>query len=152
MTDPQKFIDRMLEAENLTDYLEDEDADYLIDWGVTQLREKLGQIEDDSIAGEFANNLMGFIRKLNQIAGNLENVLPANVFQLADRHQKAFGGPERDLIQSDYLKPASDLVVMTPRQAIDYLLKWPFPEEKLPSEESPSSNNDQSSEEDSSSE
>ena len=129
MVEPQTFIDRMLETENLTDYLEDKDADYLIDWGVTQLRERLAQIEDVSIAGEFANNLMSFMRKLNQIAGNLDNVLPDEVLQLADRHQKAFGGPDQNLTQGDFLKPASDLAAMKPRQAIDYLIKWPFPEE-----------------------
>ena len=122
MADPQKFVDRMLEAENLTDYLEDGDADYLINWGVAQLRESIGKIEDITTAGEYTNNLMGFLRTLNQIAGNLGNIQPGDLVQLAERRQKAFG-PGRDLTPGDYLEAASRLETMTPRQAIDYLLQ-----------------------------
>ncbi len=35
--DRQILIDRLLESENLTDNLEDEDANVLIKWGIAQL-------------------------------------------------------------------------------------------------------------------
>ena len=127
MADPQKFIDRLLEAENLTDYLEDEDADYLINWGVAQLREIIGKIEDITTAGECANDLMGFLRTLNQITGNLDNIRQDDLVQLAGYRQKAFG-PGQDLAPGDYLEATSRLEAMTPRQAIDYLLQGLLPE------------------------
>ena len=145
MADPQKFIDRMLETENLTDCLEDDDADYLINWGITQLREIIGKAEDITMAGEYTNDLMGFMRSLNQIAGNLGNIQKGDLVQLAEHRQKAFG-PGRDLTPGDYLEAASRLEAMTPRQAIDYLLRWLLPEESSSSEDSSPSNEDSSPE------
>ena len=79
MIDPQNFIDRMLETENLTDALEDEDADYLLNWGVAQLKEKLGKFDDKKDAGEYTNALMSFMRTVNQITGNLESIQPEDL-------------------------------------------------------------------------
>jgi hypothetical protein len=126
MADPQNFIDRMLETENLSEYLEDEDADYLINWGVAQLKENIGKIEDINAAGEYTNDLMGFMRILNQIAGNLDNIQQDKLVQLAGRRQKAFG-PGRELAPEEYGAVTSCLEAMTPRQALDYLLQWLLP-------------------------
>jgi hypothetical protein len=76
MIDPQIFIDKMLETENLTDALEDEQANFLFNWGVDKLKQKLGEFTDSEAAGEYTNALMGFMRYLNQIAGDLENLQP----------------------------------------------------------------------------
>ncbi len=126
MIDPQNFIEHMLEAENLSDYLEDDDADYLINWGVAQLKEKIAKIENTPSAGEFANNLMGFMRTLNQVAGNLENVRQGDLAKLAEYHQKTFGAG-RDPAAKDYQEAASRLKAMAPRQAMDYILQWLLP-------------------------
>ena len=122
MIDPQNFISRMLEVENLTDALEDEDANYLLNWGVAQLKLKLGNIEDREAAGEYTNDLMGFLRALNQVTGNLENLQPEGLVQLAERRQKAFG-PGQEPAVENYDKAIARLKMMTPRQAIDYLLQ-----------------------------
>jgi hypothetical protein len=149
MADQQKFIDRMLEAENLTDYLEDDDADYLTNWGIAQLKEIIGKIEDIPTAGEYTNYLMGFLRTLNQITGNLDNIQQDDLVQLVERRQKAFG-PWRDLTPGDYIEATSRLEAMTPRQAIDYLLRWLLPEKSLSSEDGSPSKENLSSKEDSS--
>jgi len=128
MTDPQNFIDRMLEVENLTDSLEDEDADYLLNWGVTQLKQKLGDIEDSEFAGEYTNDLMGFIRILNQIAGNLANIQPEDLAQVAECRQKALG-PEPGLAAVACAEAITLLKQMTPRQAVEYLLQTCMKEE-----------------------
>ena len=135
MSDLKIFIDRMLETENLTDCLEDEDADYLINWGIARLREIVGNIEDIPLAGEATNDLMRFMRLLNQIAGHLNNIQQDNLVLLAEYHQKA-SGPGRDLKPGDYLEAVSRLEAMTPRQAIDYLLLWFLPEENSSSGDS----------------
>ena len=128
MINPQNFIDRILEVENLTDSLEDEDADYLLNWGVTQLKQKLGYIEDSETAGEYTNDLMGFMRMLNQIAGNLEDIQPENLAQLAEYRQKALG-PEQELAAVAYAEAITLLKPMTPRQAVEYLLQTYLREE-----------------------
>ena len=145
MVDPQLFIDRLLETENLTDYLEDDDADYLIHWGIIQLKGIIAEAEDLATAGEMTNNLMGFMRTLNQTTGHLHNIQQNDLVRLADYHQKTFG-PGRDLAPGDYLEATSQLKAMTPRQALDYLLNW------LLLEENPSSNESTPSQESSTSE
>ena len=122
MVEPQNFIDRMLEVENLTDALEDDDADYLLNWGVEQLKGSLSRIEDMEAAGEYANNLMGFMRTLNQIAGDLENIQPESLVQLEERRQKALGSEQGQA--ADSIEVASTrLKMLTPHQALEYLLQ-----------------------------
>jgi hypothetical protein len=122
MFDPQNFIDRMLETENLTDALEDEDADYLLNWGVAQLKEQLGNIEDSETAGEYTNALMGFMRTVNQIAGNLESIQPEDLVQLGELQKKAFG-PGQEPSMDAYGETAARLKLMTPHQSVEYLLQ-----------------------------
>jgi hypothetical protein len=122
MVDQRNFIDRMLEVENLTDALEDDDAKLLLNWGVKQLKQKLSSIEDNEAAGEYSNNLMGFMRTLNQIAGNLENVQPESLAQLAEYRRKALG-PRQELAGEAYKDIAARIKEMTPRKAIEYLLQ-----------------------------
>jgi hypothetical protein len=128
MIDQQIFIDRMLETENLTDALEDEQANFLLNWGVAQLKQKLGEIEGNEAAGEYTNALMGFMRSLNQIAGDLENVQPERLVQLAERRRKAFGTGQEVAAEAS-VEVAARLKLMTPHEAIEYLL------ETLPKEE-----------------
>jgi hypothetical protein len=112
----------MLETENLTDALEDDDADFLLNWGVVQLKQKLGEFEDREAAGEYTNNLMGFMRTLNQISGDLENIQPEDLPILAEHRQKAFG-PRQESAADTYDEAATRLKGMTPRQALEYLLQ-----------------------------
>jgi hypothetical protein len=122
MVDPQNFIDRMLETESLTDKLEDEQADLLLKWGVIQLKQKLAEIEDGEAAGEYTNALMGFMRTLNQIAGDLENLQPESLVQLAERRKKALGAGQ-EMAAGASQEMAARLKAMTPRQAIEFLLQ-----------------------------
>ena len=132
MIDPQNLIDRMLEVENLTDALEDQDADHLLAWGAAQIREAAQKLDDPDAAGEFANNLMGFMRSLNRIAGNPGDVQPDDLAQLAERSRKAFG-PGREPAAQEYAETAAHLAAMTPRQVMDSLLAWLAPTENPPS-------------------
>jgi hypothetical protein len=122
MIDPQSFIDRMLETESLTDALEDEPADLLLKWGVVQLKQKLAEIEDVEAAGEYTNILMGFIRALNQIAGDLENLQPESLVQLVECRKKALGAGQ-EMAAGAFQEMAARLRAMTPHQAIEFLLQ-----------------------------
>lgn len=122
MTDPQNFIDRMLEVENLTDSLEDEDADYFLNWGIAKLKEQLEKTDDNDAAGEYTNDLMCFMRTLNQIAGNLEYIQPEELAELAACRQRALGS-EQGLTKARFGDAATILKTMAQRQAVEYLLQ-----------------------------
>jgi hypothetical protein len=122
MIDPQIFIDRMLEVENLTNALEDEEAKFLLDWGIARLKEKLSRIDNNEAAGEYTNNLLGYMRAVNRIAGNLENVRPESLAELAEL-RKIAAGTDQEVATKDLEAAASRLKVMTPRQALEILLQ-----------------------------
>jgi hypothetical protein len=50
--DRQTAIDRITETENLTDGLEDDDANWLLDWGIARVDGLVTGIADEDAAGE----------------------------------------------------------------------------------------------------
>jgi hypothetical protein len=67
--DRQRFVDRILESENLTDELEDTEAQWLINWGTEQLNLIIVTSKDEAAVGEKVTALMAVIQKINRIAG-----------------------------------------------------------------------------------
>jgi hypothetical protein len=65
---------------------------------------------------------MGFMRTLNQIAGDLENLQPESLVQLAERRKKALGAGQ-EMAAGASQEMAARLKAMTPRQAIEFLLQ-----------------------------
>jgi hypothetical protein len=65
--------DRILETENLTDNLEDAEADWLINWAIAQLPAVLNGAENEDIAGERLGMLMAIMRRLNRIVPDRAN-------------------------------------------------------------------------------
>jgi len=93
--DVSEAKDRMLEVENLTDALEDDDANWLLDWGTKQVGPLIQGIADDDQAGEKVNQLMGVMRSVNRITGD-RNAAPPDeladdIHQLVDKYNAAFG-------------------------------------------------------------
>src|SRR5437016_5998938 len=66
----QAYIDRILEAENLTDNLQDEPANLLLHWGTSRVRSSLKDVADDEQAGQRVNAIMAVMRQINRIVGN----------------------------------------------------------------------------------
>ena len=125
MIDPQILIDRMLENENLTDNLDDQDADWLLDWGADRLRE-LADSATMEAAEEKAGALMKFMRGLNRLAGALPVVEPADLAGLLEQYAAAFGG-SRKASQGDFAQAAAKVASMKPREALQYLINWSRP-------------------------
>lgn len=93
--DVSEAKDRMLEVENLTDALEDDDANWLLDWGTKQVGTLIQGIADDDQAGEKVTQLMGVMRSVNRITGD-RNAAPPDeladdIHQLVDKYNAAFG-------------------------------------------------------------
>jgi hypothetical protein len=96
--DRQIAIDRITETENLTDGLEDDDANWLLDWGIGHVDGLVTGIADEDAAGDKLNQLMAVMRTLNQIASNRAakppDALAADIRTFLERYQQAFGAPE----------------------------------------------------------
>jgi hypothetical protein len=95
--DRQTAIDRITETENLTDGLEDDDANWLLDWGIAQVDGLVTGIKDEVAAGEKLNQLMSVMRTLNQIAADrtakAPDALAGDIRTFLQRYQQAFGAP-----------------------------------------------------------
>lgn len=74
--DKERFIEQILETENLTDTLEDNDASWLLDWGIGKLDTVLQGITDRETAGRCVSALMAVMRKMNTIVGSYADKTP----------------------------------------------------------------------------
>jgi hypothetical protein len=63
----QMAIDRISEIGNLTDNLDDDTASWLIRWGIEKSTALIADIADVEEAGAKLNNVMAFMRKINEI-------------------------------------------------------------------------------------
>ncbi len=124
--DQQIAIDRILETENLTDGLEDNDARWLLDWGIARLPTLIDKTEDEDAAGAKVNDLMVVMRKVNQIisargSGSAED-LAVTIQELNLAISRLFGRT-RALSSKNALSLANSLQTGTPRQAMQSLIE-----------------------------
>lgn len=121
--DRQLFVDRILESENLTDQLEDDEADTLLNWGISQIDNLLEDVHDEEAAGEKINQLMHVMRGLNSLAGNPSRASQEAIADLLNRYSKMVGrsvGVEEDERRS----VAKNVSEMQPGEAIQHLKEW----------------------------
>lgn len=123
----QAAIDRILETENLTDGLEDEDANWLLDWGVDQVPELIGGINDNEAAGTKVNELMAVMRRLNQITADRAvkppQALAEDIQTLAQAYRQAFGAG-REAGPEEARKLAQSLAQNSPHDTLVTLIDW----------------------------
>jgi hypothetical protein len=109
--DRQTAIDRITETENLTDGLEDDDANWLLDWGIAHVDGLVTGIKDEDAAGEKLNQLMAVMRSLNQIAADRAakppDALAADIRAFLERYQQTFGAA-KDATPTATSAPAAD--------------------------------------------
>ena len=120
--DLQILIDRLLESENLTDNLDDEAANTLINWGIHQI-DPLAKNQDDETAGTRVNRLMALMRAVNSIAGNPSQVTSESLARLTDRFTQIFD-KDYQIDEEERRTMAQQISQMQSRDAVDYLLKW----------------------------
>jgi len=121
--DKQYYIERMLETENLTDELEDQDAKVVIDWGISQLDNILKDVPDDDTASTKVTALMAIMRKVNHLAGERKSLtrskLEAELTTLEQLFNQALGLKQHfsgSPITSDLLHQ------MSARNVLEFLL------------------------------
>jgi hypothetical protein len=123
LVDRQVLIDRLLESENLTDNLEDEDANDLIKWGIAQIDRLLEGINDDETAWTKITHLTSLMRQINSIAGNPSTLSPEKLLNLLEQYTQTFDKAHQ--ISEDERKAVTEkLSRMQPGEAMKYLLEW----------------------------
>ena len=121
--DRQLLIDRLLEAENLTDNLDDEAANTLIKWGIGQIDHLTKGTENDETAGAKVNRLMSLMRGVNSIAGNPSAISADSLLKLLDRYTEAFD-KDHQTTEDERTTVAQRISRMEPKQAVESLLEW----------------------------
>lgn len=131
--DKERFTERILETENLTDELEDADANWLLDWGVNKLDTVLQNSPDDETSGSRVNALMAVMRKINRIVGGYADKSPASLAEdlssLRDLFATAFetaGVPVLEKTPTENDAAAKSLSALTPRQVLEFLTGFFF--------------------------
>jgi hypothetical protein len=119
----QAFIDRMLETENLTDNLDDDAADDLLKWGISQLDFILADAEHDQAARERVQALMQAMRSVNRIVGGLPAAAPAQVDELDAHYARAFG-KSTSATSPAQAAVAAEVSGLQGREAVKFLLDW----------------------------
>ncbi len=121
--DRQVLIDRLLESENLTDNLEDDDANTLIKWGIAQISPLVNGITDEDAAGEKVNQLMGLMRQVNSIAGNPSTVSEDKIQKLLEQFTQTFDKDHH--VSDEECKTVTEKISqMQSGEAVKYLLEW----------------------------
>ena len=122
--DEKIFVERILENENLTSSLVDEDANWLLKWGTGQVKGLVQGLGDIDVAGEKVNALMAVMRKMNRLVGEgdwppVDELIP-ELETLAELSAQAFGIP-RTMSTAEWEAVANQLVQMSPPQALQFL-------------------------------
>jgi hypothetical protein len=130
--DKTQFVERILETENLTDELEDAEANLLLDWGAAQLDRILQGMVDEESAGLQVNALMAVMRKINRILGSREGASPkyleADLMALSGLVSSAFGknnsenSPFQHKMEID--RAVAQLPGLPAHQALELLVDW----------------------------
>ncbi len=125
--DEKIFVERILENENLTSSLVDEDANWLLKWGTSQVKGLIQGTEDVEVAGEKVNALMAVMRKMNRIVGegdwpSADELVP-DLETLAELSAQAFG-TTYGVSTTQWEAVANQLTQMTPPQALQFLVEW----------------------------
>lgn len=124
--EPERFAERMLEIENLTDELEDAEAQRLLDWGLAELGPLVGEIQDAEAAGEKANALMAVMRKINRLVGRLADKTPEDLIEDINSLDELYAAvfPSIILPSADEVAlTAASLVEMTAPAALELIFQ-----------------------------
>ena len=131
--DEQVFIDRILEAENLTDNLEDETASLLLKWGVSRARAAVPAQPDEDQAGEWVNALMKVMRRINHIIGDAGSAavedIQADLEQVLELYQPLDAAAKDVTSAPAGLEAvAATIAQAPPQQGLLALLNWLAPD------------------------
>ncbi len=123
--DTERFIEQILETENLTDALDDDDASWLLDWGIGKLDVVLDGVKDQETAGSRVSALLAVMRKMNILVGGYTEkdpqTLAADLAALHDLFAAAFPFTGTPPARPDFQATAACLSQLPSRQVLEFL-------------------------------
>ena len=121
-------IDVILATENLTDRLELEDGQWLLDWAINQAGKLIDGLYNEQVALGKLNALIAVVRKLNQIVGSrttkTPDALAADVRIFAMMYANAYSRSFRSLSAESLNRVAGNLSTLSARQALENLIAF----------------------------
>lgn len=138
----ERAIERILESENLTATLQDDDAQWLIDWGIEQVRQLLKDVTDPEIADETTYKLMMVMRALNKF-GTEDSITPENIHVFAEIYAEAYSQAKR-LTPGEEELLAAALSSKPPLDVMQFLIEAVREPGKRPQADTRSSNTNNS--------
>lgn len=117
----ERAVERILDSENVRGMLQDEDAQWLIDWGIEQIRLLLKDVNDQDVADETTYRLMLVMRALNRFGAEESNT-PENVHTFVERYAAVFG-QAKPLTPADEAQMARALASKSPVEAMQSLIE-----------------------------
>ncbi|MFZ6026888.1 MAG: hypothetical protein ACOYYS_04155 [Chloroflexota bacterium] len=123
----QTYKERLLENENLTADLEDPEADWLLQWGVSQIPIVTDGVTDEAFAGEKISALATFIRRTGRTVVRRNRRTPEELAdalrELGNFYARAFGAC-RLLSPDDYLRAAIRLQALSTLEGLQTIVQW----------------------------
>ena len=120
--DRQLYVDRLLESENLTDHLEDKEANALLDWGIAHIDGLINGAPGADEAGDKVNRLMAVMRGLNSLAGDPRRVTPDALVDLLGRYKQLVGGTAQ-VDENEVRSLIERVATAAPGQALAHLIE-----------------------------
>ena len=121
--DRQPYVDRLLESENLTDRLEDEEANHLLDWGIAHIDGLINGAAGAEEAGDKVNRLMAVMRGLNSLAGDPQRVTSEALVDLLGRYNQLAGGAAQ-ADESEIRSLLERVSKAASGEALAHLIEW----------------------------
>lgn len=130
--------DRILETENLTDALDGDSANWLIDWAVAQIPTLLHDVTDEAAADEIIYNLMQTMRTLNGLGADAAELPAEDLVESIREFSTRFGAVNRAVLtfDEDRIRQAAEQIAgKPPLETLPYLVNLIKPPEVAPAAE-----------------
>ena len=121
-------VDVILATENLTDRLEPQDGQWLLDWAISQTGKLIDGLYNEQVALGKLNALIAVVRKLNQIVGSrttkTPDALAADVRIFAMMYANAYSRSFRSLSAESLNRVAGNLSTLSARESLENLIAF----------------------------
>ncbi len=117
--------DRILETENLTDALDGDSANWLIDWAVAQIPVLLRDVTDEAAANEIIYNLMQTMRSLNGLGADAAELPAVDLIESVREFSIRFGTVNKAalVLDEDRIRQTAEQIAgKPPLESLPYLV------------------------------
>lgn len=126
--DRQILVDRLLGTSNLTDELEDDAANELLNWAVSQVDGLMADGADEATVNQRIYDLMQLMRGVNKWASKPQSFTEGVLQEFTQSYLRVFGDV-RNASGDERARVVAQLAELNPKDALIYLLNWLKPQD-----------------------